>query len=161
MSKNCTKCKEQLPLTSFSKDSSRSDGHSYMCKPCVKVKASNYYKSNKEQILAASKEYYESNRESVKDRHSKHFQDNREMYYAKTARWRKSVRNAAVPWSDKADIDRIYAVCRRISERTGVKHHVDHTIPLQGDNVCGLHVPSNLRIIPAKMNLQKGNKYEQ
>jgi hypothetical protein len=43
---------------------------------------------------------------------------------------------------------------------TGVPWHIDHEVPLQGESVCGLHVWSNLAVVPAAFNLSKGNKFD-
>lgn len=41
---------------------------------------------------------------------------------------------------------------------TGIEWHVDHIIPLKGKNICGLHLWTNLAVIPKVENLRKGNK---
>lgn len=40
---------------------------------------------------------------------------------------------------------------------TNIEWHVDHIIPLKGKQVCGLHIWSNLAVIPKTHNLSKGN----
>ena len=42
------------------------------------------------------------------------------------------------------------------NEITGIEWHVDHIEPLKGKDVCGLHIWSNLQVIPKLLNLKKG-----
>jgi len=76
-----------------------------------------------------------------------------------SAKRRAAKLNATPKWADLEKIQQVYILCRQISETTGVLHHVDHVVPLQGKHVCGLHVETNLRIVPATENLSKANKF--
>ena len=42
---------------------------------------------------------------------------------------------------------------------TGIKWEVDHIIPLAGRKVSGLHVASNIQVIPMTLNRKKSNRY--
>lgn len=46
----------------------------------------------------------------------------------------------------------------RRNNLTGIEWHVDHVVPLKGKDVCGLHLWTNLQVIPKLLNLRKGNK---
>ncbi len=66
----------------------------------------------------------------------------------------------AVPaWANKFFISEAYHLAKLRTEITGFKWHVDHIVPLQSDLVCGLHVEHNLRVIPARDNLTKNNRW--
>jgi len=52
-----------------------------------------------------------------------------------------------------------YQLAAMLTKASGVEHHVDHIIPLQGRKVSGLHVFSNLRVIPGSDNVKKSNSF--
>jgi hypothetical protein len=64
------------------------------------------------------------------------------------------------PWADQDKILAIYRQARAMTDATGVVHHVDHVYPLQGELVSGLHVHTNLQVLPWRENVSKGNRFE-
>lgn len=76
---------------------------------------------------------------------------------------RKASKKSRTPkWLTKDDywmMEQAYELAQLRNKATGVRWHVDHIVPLQGANVSGLHVPSNLRVITASENLAKGAKW--
>lgn len=85
---------------------------------------------------------------------------NKDLVNASTAKRRASKLNATPKWLNsghKAEIEGLYLYAQIFSQ-IGEQLHVDHIVPLQGENVCGLHAPWNLQVIPASENLSKSNK---
>lgn len=73
---------------------------------------------------------------------------------------RKTQKKLATPvWADKDKMNAFYKAAKSLSIATGVKHHVDHIVPLQNDLVCGLHCETNMQIISATDNLTKRNNF--
>lgn len=83
---------------------------------------------------------------------------NHDTTAANKAKDRARRRNAVPNNLTDADLLRIkefYALRNKITEETGIEHHVDHIIPISKG---GLHHPNNLRVITATENMKKGDK---
>lgn len=79
--------------------------------------------------------------------------------YRPTRRQRMTL--ATPGWADRQSLDAIYEEAKRLTETTGIRHEVDHVYPICSDTICGLHVPTNLRIVTAVFNLAKSNRWEE
>ena len=67
-------------------------------------------------------------------------------------------RSATPAFANLEKIKLIYEDAAKITKETGIRHVVDHDVPLAGKHVCGLHVEWNLRVITEAENLSKYNK---
>jgi hypothetical protein len=84
---------------------------------------------------------------------------------ARNAKRRAAILRAIPKWVNLDKIREIYEECSSINTEKKLKGKnklvVDHIIPLQNEFVCGLHIESNLRIIPNPENASKYNKLLQ
>jgi Na+-translocating ferredoxin:NAD+ oxidoreductase RnfC subunit len=166
--KVCSVCLVEKDLTLFNKRVASYDGKDSRCKSCKALYRNRnalserkYYLKNKEKILLRHKKYKQNNREKI----NKRKRDYRAREKDKHSHWdskKWAARQQRVPnWLTKKqteDIQRFYSLRNEIKMLTGDEYHVDHIVPLQGKNICGLHVPWNLQILPADINLKKSNK---
>jgi hypothetical protein len=148
---------------------------------CVECMKEDWVNDNEKRALkpkseasrAAGRKYYEKNKESVKARAAArpasevrqykdlHKQKNPEYYKSLTSVRKRRHRNATPAWitkEQKLAMRQLYLQAQQMTQITGERYVVDHVVPLISDEVCGLHVPWNLRVITQEENLKKSNK---
>ena len=99
----------------------------------------------------------ERGRKSKKLRNKRYFATNRGKVVnrAKTAKYDAAKIQRVPIWMSNEELKMIqffYAKCPKGCD-------VDHIVPLQGENVSGLHVLSNLQYLTKEENGRKGNKF--
>ena len=118
---------------------------------------------NKKHVLEYAKKYNSKVPLDKKRRQArKSYRLHKEAFIANVAFRRAALLKRTPKWLsnlDKEMIRNIYKIAARVSKETGIKHHVDHVIPLRAKSVSGLHVPANLQLLTAQENLSKGNNY--
>lgn len=113
----------------------------------VRAKNANWQARNWDKYLAISAEWKKRNRAhtNAKCKERRLAQDQR------TPKW--------LTEQDFAGIREFYLLADELSKAYGFPWHVDHIIPLKGQNVSGLHIASNLQVIPGSDNMRKGNRF--
>jgi len=101
----------------------------------------------------------EEQKEKARIRATKWQKDNPGRANANSTLRKRKVRRATPDWVCRKELGQKYEEAYQMEIKTGMKHHVDHIIPLVHPDVCGLHVPYNLQVLPALDNLKKGNKF--
>ena len=114
-----------------------------------------YYKANSDK----HQRWRSQNRHKCRAASRKWQRANRDKLAANSAKYRASKIQRTPTWADESAIARVYALARLAHAVTGWPHHVDHIVPLQGENVSGLHVENNLQILPDDENAAKGNRF--
>jgi hypothetical protein len=129
---------------------------------------------HKEKRVAYRKQYEQDNKDRISTRRANTLEQRREvkrlwrknnpgLVLADSAKRRAAKIHRTPKWLTDFDFIKIKYLYQLAAMRTKVQKqqwHVDHIIPLQGAFVSGLHVSSNLRVIPAIENMQKSNHYE-
>ena len=137
-----------------------------------------WYLKHREEAIANAKQWQLDNREQANKNNLASYHRNKDANREKQKAWARAnvglitakikrrdlaKINRTPKWLSKDDIwlmQEMYLLSTARTKLTGFRWHVDHIIPLQGKTVSGLHVPTNLQVIPAIENIRKGNRYK-
>ena len=110
-----------------------------------------YNLNNKSKVKEMARLYLLNNREKRKETVRLTRLNNPHTQKAITAKRRALKLKATPKFANLKKIREIYKNCPK-------GYHVDHIVPLQGKEVCGLHVEYNLQYLTKSENLSKSNK---
>ena len=155
--KVCNCCQQEKPLTEFYLRRDKAAGHRHICIACWRAKNALRPKSwrpacspeERKARRIASMQKYKSTWQG-KAKHRLHSANRRAAKLRATPSW--------LTPTQLAHIACYYDTAAGMSALWGIQMDVDHVIPLQGKDVCGLHVPWNMQIMEHVENSRKNNK---
>jgi hypothetical protein len=166
--KYCYKCKTKKLFEFFGKNRRNPDGYADECRQCKREKDREYAARHREEAKKRASDWYYAHKDNpefkvkAQKNLAKWRKANLDKHAAKETKRRASKLKATPSWLSEDHLKQIeieYALSKWCTEVMNTTYHVDHIVPLKGKTVCGLHVPWNLRVIPASANLSKGNRY--
>jgi hypothetical protein len=167
--KQCKTCQVKKEFSYFYKKKGTKDGYFQWCIACHKeITAKRHAERRKNDINFAKNEsikvinWRKQNPEKFKITTQKYQKDNLPKLIAKSMKYRASKFHRTPIWLSETDfwiIEEAYELAALRSKIFGFLWHVDHIIPLQGKKVSGLHVPTNLQVIPGVENQAKSNRF--
>ena len=115
---------------------------------------------NKEQYSLYKKSWDLTNLKELRLSKKKWRENNKDSVRAFASTRRATQRSSRVLFDELSNFVLKEAMSLNILREkvTAFRWHVDHMIPLQNSNVCGLHVWNNFQCLPSVMNTSKGNK---
>jgi hypothetical protein len=143
--KKCICCGVEKPLTEFHKRANGSLRND--CKQCKNASNRKNYETNKEARTQQIREWRNNNKELVRS-------------YDNNLRHKRRVAKNAVDMSelDFFVFQEAHKLCALRKEVTGYDWHVDHIVPINHKQACGLHNAFNFQVVPAVWNIKKSNR---
>jgi len=122
----------------------------------IQKQMAEYRAKNREKRRLYCIEYKARNKEKVAAYNSKYKTENRTQVNSMN-NWRHAQKLLRTPrWLTLEHRRQVREVYNRCPEGS----HVDHIVPILGENVSGLHVPWNLQILSMRENQSKKNKFD-
>lgn len=115
--------------------------------------------AKKEHLRSYRAQYHTRNQPVLNAKHAAFKKLHPGMYAFYQAKRLKRVKRATPAWANQFFISEAYELAALRTKMLGFPWHVDHIVPLRGKNVCGLHVETNLQVIPGVDNLKKSNAH--
>lgn len=155
--KKCYKCENTRPLEDFHKNKGMKDERLNLCKPCHKEQGKQSRLRNpdcrkQEHARNRNKKGFLTREEWKKEMASKKLGKKAvAIKYAHKRHTRTKIKDELTDFV----MEEAAKLCKMRQNITGFAWHIDHIVPINHKLACGLHLYTNLQVVPAEWNLRK------